>query len=284
MANQVKARLISNKKVGSYHHLIFAGDGIATGVRPGHFAAVAVGDENSPMILRRAFSIHKAAEITSRGSTLELIVAAHGPGTSWLVAQHEGAIIDVVAPLGKPFALPKTPANCLLVAGGYGSAPMVYLAQELIARGCKVDIIFGAGTESKLFDVLEAKRLARYFEITTDDGSAGTEGRVSTAMPVMMAKGETEAIYACGPMPMLQSVADLASKSNIISQCAVEESMACGIGVCMTCVLPVIGDDGITRMVRSCTDGPVFRGDKVRWDEIGTVPADCLGAPKSGGH
>jgi dihydroorotate dehydrogenase electron transfer subunit len=83
---------------------------------------------------------------------------------------------------------------------------------------------------------------------------------------------------------MLQSVADLASKSNIISQCAVEESMACGIGVCMTCVLPVIGDDGITRMVRSCTDGPVFRGDKVRWDEIGTVPADCLGAPKSGGH
>jgi dihydroorotate dehydrogenase electron transfer subunit len=284
MANQVKARLISNKKVGSYHHLIFAGDGIATGVRPGHFAAVAVGDENSPMILRRAFSIHKAAEITSRGSTLELIVAAHGPGTQWLVAQHEGAIIDVVAPLGKPFALPKTPANCLLVAGGYGSAPMVYLAQELIARGCKVDIIFGAGTESKLFDVLEAKRLARYFEITTDDGSVGTEGRVSTAMPAMMAKGETEAIYACGPMPMLQSVANLASKSNIISQCAVEESMACGIGVCMTCVLPVIGDDGITRMVRSCTDGPVFRGDKVRWDEIGTVPADCLGAPKSGGH
>jgi dihydroorotate dehydrogenase electron transfer subunit len=284
MANQVKARLISNKKVGSYHHLIFAGDGIATGVRPGHFAAVAVGDENSPMILRRAFSIHKAAEITSRGSTLELIVAAHGPGTSWLVAQHEGAIIDVVAPLGRPFMLPKTPANCLLVAGGYGSAPMVYLAQELIARGCKVDIIFGAGTESKLFDVLEAKRLARYFEITTDDGSAGTIGRVSTAMPAMMAKGETEAIYACGPMPMLQSVADLASKSNIISQCAVEESMACGIGVCMTCVLPVIGDDGITRMVRSCTDGPVFRGDKVRWDEIGTVPADCLGAPKSGGH
>jgi dihydroorotate dehydrogenase electron transfer subunit len=284
MANQVKARLISNKKVGSSHHLIFAGDGIATGVRPGHFAAVAVGDENSPMILRRAFSIHKAAEITSRGSTLELIVAAHGPGTQWLVAQHEGATIDVVAPLGKPFALPKTPANCLLVAGGYGSAPMVYLAQELIARGCKVDIIFGAGTESKLFDVLEAKRLARYFEITTDDGSVGTEGRVSTAMPAMMVKGETEAIYACGPMPMLQSVADLAAKSNIISQCAVEESMACGIGVCMTCVLPVIGDDGITRMVRSCTDGPVFRGDKVRWDEIGTVPADCLGAPKSGGH
>jgi len=136
MANQVKARLISNKKVGSYHHLILAGEGIAQGVRPGHFAAVAVGDANTPMVLRRAFSIHKANEVTSRGSTLELVVAPHGPGTEWLVAQNEGAIIDVVAPLGKPFALPKVAANCLLVAGGYGSAPMVYLAQELIARGC----------------------------------------------------------------------------------------------------------------------------------------------------
>ena len=284
MAKQVKARLISNKKVGSYHHLIFAGEGIADGVRPGHFAAVAVGDENTPMVLRRAFSIHKAAEVTSKGSTLELIVSAHGPGTHWLTVQQEGAIIDVVAPLGKPFALPKTPANCLLVAGGYGSAPMVYLAKELLARGCNVDIIFGAGTENKLFDTLEAKRLARYFEITTDDGSAGTTGRVSDAIPGMMNKGQTEAIYACGPMPMLKSVAELAAKSNIVSQCAVEESMACGIGICMTCVLPVIGDDGITRMVRSCTDGPVFRGDKVRWDEVGAVPDDCLGAPKVGGH
>lgn len=284
MANQVKARLISNKKVGSYHHLIFAGDGIAQGVRPGHFAAVAVGDANTPMVLRRAFSIHKANELTSRGSTLELIVAPHGPGTEWLVSQHEGAIIDVVAPLGKPFALPKIAANCLLVAGGYGSAPMVYLAQELIARGCNVDIVFGAGTDNKLFDVLEAKRISRYFEITTDDGSAGTKGRVSDVMPALMAKGETEAIYACGPMPMLKSVADLAAKSNIVAQCAVEESMACGIGVCMTCVLPVIGDDGITRMVRSCVDGPIFRGDRVRWDEVGTIPEDCLGAPKVGGH
>ncbi len=284
MANQVKARLISNKKVGSYHHLIFAGEGIAQGVRPGHFAAVAVGDANTPMVLRRAFSIHKANEVTSRGSTLELVVAPHGPGTEWLVAQHEGAIIDVVAPLGKPFALPKVAANCLLVAGGYGSAPMVYLAQELIARGCNVDIVFGAGTDSKLFDVLEAKRIARYFEITTDDGSAGTQGRVSDVMPALMAKAETEAIYACGPMPMLKSVADLAAKSNIVSQCAVEESMACGIGVCMTCVLPVIGDDGVTRMVRSCTEGPIFRGDRVRWDEVGTIPDDCLGAPKVGGH
>lgn len=284
MAVQVKATLLSNRRVGSYHHLVLSGAGFASGVRPGHFAAIAVGGDNTPMVLRRAFSIHRATEMTAKGSVVELVVSAHGPGTQWLVAQPVGAILDVVAPLGRPFALPRDPVNCLLVAGGYGSAPMAYLAEELIARGCQVDMIFGASTESKLFDTLECKRLARYFEITTDDGSLGTKGRVSDVMPDLMKRGESAVVYACGPMPMLQAVAKVSAQFGAISQTAVEESMACGIGVCMTCVLPVIGDDGVTRMVRSCVDGPVFRGDRVRWDAVGTVPADALGAPQTGGH
>jgi hypothetical protein len=78
---------------------------------------------------------------------------------------------------------------------------------------------------------------------------------------------------------MLRQVTALASRYDIPALTLVEESMACGIGVCMTCVLPVIGDDGVTRMVRSCVAGPVFRGETVRWDEIGTIPFDALGAP-----
>ena len=86
-------------------------------------------------------------------------------------------------------------------------------------------------------------------------------------------------------MAMLQAVAEVATAHGAHSQCAVEEAMACGIGVCMTCVLPVIGDDGVTRMLRSCVDGPVFRGDRVRWDDVGTVPAGHARAhPLSGGH
>ena len=77
---------------------------------------------------------------------------------------------------------------------------------------------------------------------------------------------------------MLQAVAKTAERYGIHSQCAVEESMACGVGVCMTCVMPVIGDDGQTRMVRSCVEGPVFRGDRVRWSEVGTVPEDTIGS------
>jgi dihydroorotate dehydrogenase electron transfer subunit len=103
-------------------------------------------------------------------------------------------------------------------------------------------------------------------------------------MPELINAHNVQAIYACGPMPMLKAVAKVADAHNAFSQCAVEESMACGIGVCMTCVLPVVGDDGITRMVRSCVEGPVFRGDRVRWDDVDTVPSDVLGAPVPGGH
>lgn len=284
MPNQIKAVVHSNRKVGEYHHLVLRGEKIADGVRPGHFVSIAMGGADSSMVTRRAFSIHRATPMTAHGSTLEIVVHPHGSGTNWLAAQQSGAEIDVVGPLGKPFALPKNPVPCLLVGGGYGSAPMTFLAEELTARGCPVDMVFGAGTESKLFDVLAAKRISRYFEITTDDGSSGIKGRVSDVIPELFMRGQSAVVYACGPMPMLRSVADLAKQRNIVSQVAVEESMACGIGVCMTCVLPVIGDDGITRMSRACIDGPVFRGDKVRWDDLGTVPADCLGAPKDGGH
>jgi NAD(P)H-flavin reductase len=104
-------------------------------------------------------------------------------------------------------------------------------------------------------------------------------GRVSDVLPEVLDRTGSEVIYACGPMAMLKSVSAIAAERGIPCQVAVEESMACGIGVCMTCVLPVIGDDGVSRMVRSCVEGPVFLGDRVRWDDVGTVPSDVLGAP-----
>jgi dihydroorotate dehydrogenase electron transfer subunit len=85
-------------------------------------------------------------------------------------------------------------------------------------------------------------------------------------------------------MGMLQQVTAVAGRYDIPVQALVEESMACGIGVCMTCVLPIIGNDGQTRMARSCVDGPVFAGDRIRWDALGTVPADAVGAAAMGGH
>lgn len=282
--SQFQGRVASNRPVGEYRHLVFTTTADLSGTRPGHFAAVAVGGPESSLLLRRAFSIHRVQVKPNVGTTLELIVAAHGPGTQWLAQQREGAIVDIIAPLGRPFVLPKEPVPCVIVAGGYGAAPMMALAEDLRARGCRIDVVLGAATERKLFGVLDLKRIAASIAVTTDDGSYGVQGRVTDVLPDVMRRADTGVVYACGPMGMLQAVAAVAEQTGAVSQCAVEESMACGVGVCMTCVLPVIGDDGHTRMLRSCTDGPVFRGDRVRWSDVGTVPADCVGAPKSGGH
>lgn len=282
---QVKGEALSAKRVGAYFQVSILAPDIAERVRPGHFAAIAIGDQTSSMLLRRCFSIYRAQERGVYGGTVEVVVSAHGPGTEWLASRRPHDAVDVVGPLGTPFALPKDPVSCTLVGGGYGSAPLFSLAEALRARGCRVDVVLGAATEDKLFGVLDAKRISQSVTVTTDDGSLGVRGRVTDVLPAVFGRGDTDVVYACGPMAMLRAVSELAAHSGIASQVAVEEAMACGIGVCMTCVLPVIGGDGITRMVRSCTEGPVFRGEDVRWADVGTVPPDAYGAPLPvGGH
>ena len=140
-------------------------------------------------------------------------------------------------------------------------------------------MVLGASTEAKLFGVLDAKRIAASLTLMTDDGSVGEKGRVTDALPAVLKRTDADVVYACGPMAMLKSVAAVAAEHGAYSQCAVEEAMACGIGVCMTCVLPVRGDDGKVRMVRSCTEGPVFAGDRVLFDAVGTIPDETVGAP-----
>jgi len=281
---QVRGEVFSLKRVGDYFHLTLVADGIAERTRPGNFVALAVGGETSAALLRRAFSIYRVRPAGVYGGTVEIVFAAHGKGTEWLSRRQPHDPVDVVGPLGRPFALPREPVACALVGGGYGSAPMFMLAERLRERGCAVHIVLGAATESKLFGALEAKRAAQSVTVTTVDGSVGIKGLVTDPLPALIDRYGIEVVYSCGPMAMLDAVTTVAVQNGAWSQTAVEESMACGIGVCMTCVLPVTGDDGILRMVRSCVEGPVFAGDKVRWDAVGTIPDGTFGAPKPGGH
>ncbi|MCW2607437.1 MAG: dihydroorotate oxidase electron transfer subunit [Frankiales bacterium] len=276
---QVQGEVLAVKKVGAYQQMTVLAPGMAELYRPGHFVAVQVGGPESSMLLRRAFAIYEVKERGLYGGTVEFVFSVHGKGTAWLSQQGPGSRLDVVGPLGRPFPLPAHAVTATLVGGGYGSAPLLPLATALKERGCRVDIVLGAASEDRLFGVLEAKRTSSSLVVTTDDGSAGTKGRVSDVLPEVLEKSDV--VYACGPMGMLRAVSDLAVERGIPAQVAVEESMACGIGVCMTCVLPVVGDDDVTRMVRSCVEGPVFLGERVRWDDVGTVPADALGAPTS---
>ena len=284
MPVQVQGEVLSIRRVGAYNAMTVVAPGMAEQTRPGHFVAIQVGGPESSMLLRRAFAIYDVKERGVYGGTVEFIFSVHGKGTAWLASRRPQDKLDLVGPLGKPFRLPAQPVTATLVGGGYGSAPLLPLAQLLRDRGCRVDFVLGAASGDKLFGQLDAKRVATSHTITTDDGSMGTRGIVSDVLPALLDKTMADVVYACGPMGMLRAVSALAAERDIPCQVAVEESMACGVGVCMTCVLPVIGDDGQTRMVRSCVDGPVFLGDRVRWDDIGTMPPDVVGSLTAGGH
>ncbi len=281
-AVQVRAEVLSNEPVGAYRHLVLHAPAVAATASPGHFVACAVGGGESALLLRRAFSLHRADDGTG---TVEVVVAAHGPGTAVLAATRAGASLDLVGPLGQPFVLPEAPVATVLVGGGYGSAPLAWLAAALRENGSRVDAVIGAADEGRLFGQDGLAAVADSVTVTTVDGSAGTRGLVTDVMPALLDEHDTAVAYACGPMGMLRAVHEVAVAHGAVSQLAVEESMACGIGVCMTCVLPVRDADGTTRMARSCVEGPVFAGDRLRWDAIGpggsSVPPDCLGAPAS---
>jgi dihydroorotate dehydrogenase electron transfer subunit len=268
-AMQVDATIISNKRVGAYHQIILSVGEAVRHCKPGNFIAIQVGGDSSRMVLRRAFAISRTSESSQFGGTVELIVAPHGSGSKWLCAQGEGAEVNVITPLGRAFGIPTEPANTLLIGGGYGSAPLFGLADLLKARGCKVDMVLGASNGSKIYAPMEGKRSVNSLKIFTEDGTMGEVGRVTTQLAQIIAEREIEVIYSCGPMAMLKAITEIADEHGVIHQASVEESMACGIGICMTCVLPVKDEEGAISMKRSCIDGPVMDGSKVCWDLVG---------------
>jgi dihydroorotate dehydrogenase electron transfer subunit len=281
---RVEGEVFSTKRVGDYVHLTLVAEGVAERTHPGNFVALSVGGETSAALLRRSFSIYRAKPAGVYGATVEIVFAANGQGTRWLAERRPHDPVNVVGPLGRPFALPREPVACALVGGGYGSAPLFALAERLRERHCAVHMVLGASTESRLFGVLEAKRSAQTVTVTTVDGSVGIAGLVTDPLPELLSRHSVGVVYSCGPMAMLAAVTRAATAHGAWNQTAVEESMACGIGVCMTCVLPVIGDDGVTRMLRACVDGPVFAGQQVRWDDVGSIPMGTLGAPSTAGR
>lgn len=268
-AAQLDATIIANKRIGAYHQIILSVGEIVKSTRPGNFIAIQVGGDSSKMILRRAFAISRTSESAQYGGTIELIVAPHGGGSKWLCSQPEGSEVNVITPLGKSFGIPTEPANTLLIGGGYGSAPLFGLADLLKSRGCKVDMVLGASNGSKIYAPMEGKRSVNSLKIFTEDGSMGESGRVTAQLAEIITERNIEIIYSCGPMAMLKAITEIASEHNVIHQASVEESMACGIGICMTCVLPVKDESGSITMKRSCIDGPVMDGASVCWDLVG---------------
>jgi dihydroorotate dehydrogenase electron transfer subunit len=286
--------VLSHKKYGEhYHSLTIVAPYIGDLVAPGQFVNVACGADRS-FILRRPFSVYRVHKRGGWSPTIEIVFDVRGAGTKYLSELRSHAIVNLVGPLGRGFELPGERAHCLLVGGGVGATPLFFLADELRNEGHRVDVVLGARSVHYLLNAIDVRRLASVYRITTEDGSMGEQGRVTDVLDQMIERCESDIVYACGPHGMLAAVTRLCSERGVPTQVAVEELMACGYGVCMTCVIPVRsvalapgraagpggrGGEGAGRAggrdevvyARSCSEGPVFDGAAVLWEGAGAA-------------
>lgn len=238
-------------RIGRYRVMRIDAAEIADAVRPGQFISL---EHDAPgRILRRPFSALGASE-----GSVEIGFDVVGEGTRALATLASGDYLRITGPLGKPYTTPGA-GTALLVGGGYGAAPLIFLAERLRGSGVQTHMILGAATQARLFLPDRAKAACGQLTITTDDGSEGIRGLVTDVMT-----GATyDTVYACGPMGMLSAVTAV-TREDASVEVAVEEFMACGIGICWTCVVPT-GQDGYRKHVRSCIEGPVFDGRELVW-------------------
>lgn len=273
---------------GDYVRVVLAGDPLG-GARPGQFVTVTTGTDGC-LVAARAFAVHEADPVAA---TVALVVAVTGPGSRWLTDRRRGERVGVTGPLGRGFTLPDGPGAVWVgVGGGYGAAVLGWAARTVLASGGWAGAVVGAADARRLCDVPALRRqLGGDLHLTTDDGSRGRRGTVLDALPAVLDDGPAAiapsvSIGACGPMRMLAALTrELGARPDADRyrvELAVEERMACGVGVCMTCVLPVVGGDGVTRMTRTCVEGPVLDARRMRWDAVradgADVPQDAEGA------
>ena len=221
---------------------------------PGQFAEIRV-DGSSTTFLRRPISINYVDRVTNE---VWFLIQLVGDGTRCLGEAQKGDIINVVLPLGNGFTMPENPSDkLLLVGGGVGTAPMLYLGEQLIKRGSKPTFLLGARSAQDLLQIEQFKALGEVYT-TTEDGSGGEKGYVTQHS--ILTKVKFEQIYTCGPKPMMVAVAKYAKANNINCEVSLENKMACGVGACLCCVENT--DEGHLCV---CKDGPVFNINKLLW-------------------
>lgn len=254
-----------------YHSLTIVAPDIASRASPGQF--IAIRSLDGQMFLRRAFSIHRVDRRPGWAGTIEIAFDVRGKGTEFLAHARQHTVLEAIGPLGRGFRYPREPANCLLVGGGIGAAPLLFLGEELRGHGHRVDFLMGGRTQEHLLRPIEAKRMSLTVGFTTDDGSVGHRGVVTDLLSETIHDLGVRAVYACGPIPMLKSVAHVCANHSVACQVAWEEIMACGFGACLVCAVPVRlaargGTEGWT-WARCCTEGPVFSAGRIAWDRVG---------------
>ncbi len=269
---QFKSMVISNAEVSpGYFRMRLAAPQEFVQAKPGQFVMVRVRDAIDPL-LRRPFGIFDLGIFESEypGAGLqiyfEILYRVVGKGTAMLSSLHHGDHLDILGPLGKGFTAAGTETEAVLLGGGVWLAPLYYLAKEMV-KGGRCRLFVGGKTQEDILCVTEFERLGVETYVATDDGTLGASGLVTEVMERHL-KGNlrTKVIYACGPMPMLKAVAEIAQRRAIPCQVSLEAYMACGMGACLGCVVKGQDHSEHTPDYRCvCKDGPVFDFQELQW-------------------
>lgn len=261
---QLKGKIIYNEETAPHHMLMVAETPqIAKEAQMGQFLEVRCSDLYAPL-LRKPLSIHDRDE---KQGTISLLYQVKGKGTKLLSEKRPGMDIDIVGPLGKGFTLPADfTQSILIVGGGIGIAPLLFLSKEAKRQAFQSTVILGFNTEEQILRINEFKAYSSNLQITTMNGSFGEKGLVTAPLERELASGNYGMLYACGPEAMLKSVARLAEKYEIPCQISMEAYMACGVGACLGCSCKT-NVDGKEVYQRVCTEGPVFNSREVVWDD-----------------
>lgn len=231
---------------------------------PGQFVMLRLVGTNDPL-LGRPLAIYRTDSTTGNIDVVYLVV---GKMTDRLSRLAPGTPLSVWGPLGKGFQLPES-KHLIIVAGGIGQTPFLSLVEQEKNRYEKISLLFGARTKSRICCMDDFRKLGIDVHLATDDGSEGHHGLVTDLIPTVLEKSQlSQAVIACcGPHPMLKATFETAKRlGNLPCYTSLESPMACGLGICFSCVVDTIGEDGTHDYLRTCVDGPVFDAYKLSWD------------------
>ncbi|MDE5651008.1 MAG: dihydroorotate dehydrogenase electron transfer subunit [Duncaniella sp.] len=223
-------------------------------ILPGQFVQVSV--DAPDVFLRRPISIN---DVNMESATIDLLIRNAGKGTESLINKAEGEIINILLPLGNGFSTEASAGSrMLLIGGGVGVAPLLYLGKILKKHGLIPEFLLGARSGKDLLELNDFKEVGKV-HICTEDGSVGIKGLV-TMHPVM--QEDMYRYYCCGPTPMMKAIAKIAHSNGTDCEVSLENMMACGLGACLCCVEKTVKGN-----VCVCTEGPVFNIDSLNWDK-----------------
>ncbi len=247
-------KIVENKRLTEDLFILeLEGNEALSEFKPGQFVQVKV--EGSPgTFLRRPLSIN---DVDYQKKTFKLLIQTAGAGSMRLSDLDPGETLNLIYPLGNSFSDPSPGERVLLVGGGVGVAPLLFLGKHLLSIGCKPDWLLGFRSRERIMDMDEYRDLGKVY-VTTEDGSEGEKGYVTNHS--VLVNDHYDRICCCGPDPMMKAVAAYCKANGIVCEVSLENLMACGFGICLCCIVSTVRGNLCT-----CTEGPVFNITDLKW-------------------